>query len=198
MIKAYEHMREVMTALSPINDATWRQLMECCKVITRSKGECLYPFSEMPSSYCFMHKGIARLYACDDLGQEYNKRFFTDGQFPGVMSALHLDESVDQGIECLTDSELIEIDFKLYRSVLFENTELMAYQIKYLEKHWLLDKDQREILLVQQDATARYLLFLSQFPFLAKAVPQYHLASHLGVSATQLSRIRKTLDFVRK
>ena len=39
------------------------------------------------------------------------------------MSALHLDESIDQGIECLTDSELIEIDFKLYRSVLFENTE---------------------------------------------------------------------------
>jgi CRP-like cAMP-binding protein len=190
-------MREVMNALSPIDDTAWLKIKECCKVITRSKGEHLYPFCKVPSSYCFMHKGIARLYACDDMGQEYNKRFFSDGQFPGIMSALHLRESVEQGIECLTDSKLVEIDFKSYRSVLFENTQLMTYQIKYLEKNWLLDKDQREILLVQQDATARYLLFLKQFPYLAKAIPQYHLASHLGISATQLSRIRKTLDLVK-
>ncbi|KAF7764560.1 hypothetical protein PCIT_b0596 [Pseudoalteromonas citrea] len=196
MLEAYAHMRRVMTALSPMGDETWQQLLLCCKVIKKKKGAHLYPFAEVPKSYCFMHSGIARLYACDDLGQEYNKRFFNDGQFPGVMSALHLNESVEQGIECLTDSELIEIDFKLYRSVLFENTELMAYQIKYLEKNWLLDKDQREILLVQQDATARYLLFLNHSPELARAIPQYHLASHLGISATQLSRIRKTLNFV--
>lgn len=138
-------------------------------------------------------KGIARLYASDYQGQEYNKRFFVEGEFPGIMSALHLGHRVEQGIECLTDSILIEIDFVKYRDLLFSHDDLMQYQIHYLEKNWLLDKDKREILLVQKDATARYLHFLEQSPELTDRIPQYHLASHLGVSATQLSRIRKSL-----
>ncbi|MBQ4860222.1 Crp/Fnr family transcriptional regulator [Pseudoalteromonas sp. MMG013] len=196
MSAIYSHMRNEMDAFSSLSDETWQRFLSFCRVITKSKGEHLYPYSHMPTSYCFLHKGVARLYACDELGQEYNKRFFIEGQFPGVMSALHLGKATDQGIECLTDCELVEVDFHRYRTYLFTSNELMAFQIKYLEANWLLDKDQREILLVQQDATARYLLFLKQWPTLTNRIAQYHVASHLGISATQLSRIRKSLNFV--
>ena len=192
-LNAFDHMRAVMSACSPIKDDTWSKLMAICRVISRCKGTELYEFGLLPNSYCFMHQGIARLYASDDQGQEYNKRFFVEGEFPGIMSALHLGHRVEQGIECLTDSILIEIDFVKYRDLLFSHDDLMQYQIHYLEKNWLLDKDKREILLVQKDATARYLHFLEQSPELTDRIPQYHLASHLGVSATQLSRIRKSL-----
>lgn len=43
------------------------------------------------------------------------------------------------------------------------------------------------------DATQRYLLFQKQFPTLEQLIPQYHIASYLGVSATQLSRLRNKL-----
>ncbi|WGL15018.1 hypothetical protein PVT68_09520 [Microbulbifer bruguierae] len=44
---------------------------------------------------------------------------------------------------------------------------------------------------MQEDAGARYQQFLRDFPKLAARLPQYHIASHLGITPTQLSRIRK-------
>jgi hypothetical protein len=90
---------------------------------------------------------------------------------------------------------LIEIDFLAYRRLLLEYDDLKLFQIYYLEKNWLLDKDEREISLVQLDASARYQQFMSDFPRLVERLPQYHIASHLGITPTQLSRIRKKSSF---
>ena len=70
---------------------------------------------------------------------------------------------------------------------------MKLFQIHYLEKNWLLAKDAREIELVQEDATARYLRFIDEYPRLVERLPQYHIALHLGITPTQLSRIRKNL-----
>ena len=43
------------------------------------------------------------------------------------------------------------------------------------------------------NATERYLLFKKSFPNLEQKIPQYHIASYLGVTATQLSRLRNKL-----
>lgn len=45
--------------------------------------------------------------------------------------------------------------------------------------------------LVQEDAAQRYRRFLRRSPTLAERLPQYHIASHMGITPTQLSRIRK-------
>jgi hypothetical protein len=44
------------------------------------------------------------------------------------------------------------------------------------------------------DATERYLIFKEEHPGLEDLIPQYHIASYLGISPTQLSRIRKNLS----
>lgn len=107
------------------------------------------------------------------------------------MSALLTNTPSRLGFDALEETSLIEIDFLAYRRLLLEYDDLKLFQIYYLEKNWLLDKDEREIALVQQDASVRYQQFLSEFPSLVERLPQYHIASHLGITPTQLSRIRK-------
>ena len=87
----------------------------------------------------------------------------------------------------------MEIDFLAYRQLMTEKSDLKLFQIYYLEKNWLLAKDSREIEIVQEDATARYLRFIDESPALVNRLAQYHIASHLGITPTQLSRIRKNL-----
>jgi len=46
------------------------------------------------------------------------------------------------------------------------------------------------------DADKRYLIMRERFPTIETIVPQYHIASYLGISPTQLTRIRgKLKDF---
>lgn len=97
------------------------------------------------------------------------------------------------GFETIEDTLIIEIDFLAYRQLMTEKSDLKLFQIYYLEKNWLLAKDSREIEIVQEDATARYLRFIDESPALVNRLAQYHIASHLGITPTQLSRIRKNL-----
>ncbi len=58
-----------------------------------------------------------------------------------------------------------------------------------VEFEWV-KKEQREIALVLDDATTRYATFRREHPDLENQIPQYHIASYLGITPIHLSRIR--------
>jgi len=64
---------------------------------------------------------------------------------------------------------------------------------RILAERFFVQKEQREIELVVLDADQRYRLFQQQFPQLENQITQYHIASYLGITPTQLSRIRRKL-----
>ena len=55
----------------------------------------------------------------------------------------------------------------------------------------MIHKDAREVSIVQDDAQERYEDFLMNYSSLGARLSQFHIASHLGITPTQLSRIRK-------
>jgi CRP-like cAMP-binding protein len=187
-------LRHSLESYAPISDESWEALRGISKFRSLTKHTLLYRAGDIPQSYAYIYQGLVRGFVCDDKGNEYNKKFFDEGKFPGAMSALLTDTPSKLGFDTLEKTFLIEIDFVAYRQLLLESDDLKLFQIYYLEKNWLLDKDEREIALVQQDASARYQQFISEFPSLVQRLPQYHIASHLGITPTQLSRIRKKLS----
>lgn len=54
-------------------------------------------------------------------------------------------------------------------------------------------KEQREISFLLQDAENRYRTMLAMFPATLAEVPQYDLASYLGIRPQSLSRLRRRL-----
>lgn len=190
---AFRALRKALEAYAPISDATWQSFREITRYRSLPKGELLYRFNEVPRSYAYIYQGLIRGYVCDDKGNEYNKNFFDEDKFPGSMTALLTSTPSRLAFEALEDSHIIEIDFPAYRELMLAKEDLKLFQIHYLEKNWLLAKDSREIEIVQDDATTRYLRFREVYANLLERLPQYHIASHLGITPTQLSRIRKNL-----
>jgi len=191
--KAFTALRKAIEAYSPISDTTWLALSSICHYQELDKSSLLYRAGEVPKTYAFVYQGLFRCFAYDEQGNEYNKNFFDEGMFPGSMTALLTSSPSVLTFEALEDTQLIEIDFSAYRKLMIENDELKLFQIYYLESNWLLPKDAREIEIVQEDATSRYLRFIEKYPSLVNRLAQYHIASHLGITPTQLSRIRKKL-----
>ncbi|TBR42251.1 Crp/Fnr family transcriptional regulator [Marinomonas agarivorans] len=189
--RAYQALQETLNSYYPLSPDTWRLYKGICHIQHVKKGELLYGLNKIPSSFSFVVKGIFRAYTVNKKGQEYNKMFFNECMFPGPMTALLTNTSSQFSIEALEDSTVVCIDFKSYRKLLETQHDLKMLHILYLEKNWLLVKDVRETELVQEDAKVRYLRFIRENQALAKRIPQYHIASHLGITPTQLSRIRK-------
>lgn len=191
--KAFIALKQSLVSYSPISNEIWQAFRRITVFKSLQKKAVLYRAGEIPRSYAYVYKGLIRCFVCDENGNEYNKIFFAEGTFPGAMTALLTSSPSLLTFEALEESLIIEIDFAGYRQLLLEKDDLKLFQIRYLEKNWLLAKDAREIEIVQEDATTRYLRFIEEYPDLVDRLPQYHIASHLGVTPTQLSRIRKKL-----
>lgn len=178
---------------SALEDDTWRQLESIAALTEIKKGTLFSRQGAIPSSFGFVCTGLLRGYVSDEEGHEYNKIFFPEGTFPGSMIALLTGSPSAFAIEALEDSWVMRLDFLEYRRLLEEREDLKWYQILYLERNWVLAKEPREVALVQESATQRYLRFQREHPGLEKRLAQYHVASHLGITPTQLSRIRRDL-----
>ena len=187
----FNSLRDSITTYAPCSDECWSALQYALSHKQLKRQALLLEAGTIPTSFAYVCKGLLRAYITDSEGNEYSKNFFSEGSYPGSMIALLTQSASKFAIEALEPVELIEINFKRYRELLNSNHELAKFHIAYLEKHWILEKEPREVAFVQQSASERYSEFLAKHPELAHRIPQYHIASHLGITPTQLSRIRK-------
>lgn len=192
--QAHIALREVMESYYKLTDETWACISKFLTFSTVKKNDYLCRVNEYQTGFYFVSKGLFRVYIIDEKGHEYNKAFFDEGAFPGSMVSLLKNEPSLFEIQALEDSHVLHINFQEYRKLLLEKEDLKLFQIYYLEYNWLIKKSVREVSLVQQDAEDRYLDFLEEYPEISSRLTQYHIASHLGITPTQLSRIRKKLN----
>lgn len=188
---ATEALRKSIEAYAPLGASTWRDMLGHCRELRLAKHEFFCMAGSIPTTFGFVHSGLLRAYGSDEEGNEYNKIFFDEGTLPGTMAALLTTQPSRFAIQALEDTHMLSIDFDGYRSLLRQREDLMWFHIMYLEQNWLLKKEPRELALVQDDASERYRRFVRDFPKLYKRLPLFHVASHLGITPTQLSRIRK-------
>ena len=95
-------------------------------------------------------------------------------------------------ISALEDSEVLYIDNdnleKLYLSV----PKLERY-FRILLKNAYVASQRRIILAINQTAEERYIDFIKRYPDLEQRVPQYLVASYLGITPEFLSKIRRKI-----
>ncbi|CAD0008065.1 Crp/Fnr family transcriptional regulator [Flavobacterium chungangense] len=178
----------------PISEQSWKLIQNSTEFQTLKKGKTLLQNGEIAKNLHFIAKGILRAFITDQQGNFYNKNLFPENSFAGSKVSLMLQTPSNFTIEALEDCVLININYKKYMELINENDDLKNFYIAHLEKTWIIEKEQREVALVMQNATERYVKLLEKHPEIADRVPLLHIASHLGITPTQLSRIRKSLE----
>jgi len=93
----------------------------------------------------------------------------------------------------MTDCELLVADYHSFTQ-LFDKHPRIERIARMTAEQFFIQKEKREIDLVMLEAKDRYLILKEEHPSLEQLIPQYHIASYLGVTATQLSRIRAQKD----
>lgn len=186
-------LRDVLNSYYTLSDETVESIYNITTFLTVKKNDYLCRSNELQTGFYFVGSGLFRLFIIDEKGDEYNKNFFKENTLTGSVVALLKNEPSSFEIQALEDSVVLHIDFKEYRKLLLVKEDLKLFHIFYLEKNWVIIKDYREVSIVQQDAQDRYEEFLEEQPELSKRLTQYHIASHLGITPTQLSRIRKKI-----
>ncbi|MDD7885247.1 Crp/Fnr family transcriptional regulator [Flavivirga sp. 57AJ16] len=156
-------------------------------------GDILLRNGQIAKNVYYVCKGVLRAYVTDYDGNIYTKNIFLENDFAGSTVSCLLTKPSDFALEALEQTLLISINYKKYRELIENNIDLKNFYIAYLERNWVIDKEQREVSLVMENATDRYIKLLDKHPDIDKRIQKLHIASHLGITPTQLSRIRKNI-----
>jgi len=157
------------------------------------KGTILLKEGQLSRDGYFVIQGCIRCYYMVDT-EEKTTAFYTESESLTPPSALTYSRS-EYYVSCLENSILIvgssETDDELFRR--YPNLEkLCRIQSEDLHSKSQIAFDNFKISTPEQ----RYLNLLETRPDLAQRIPQYYLASYLGITPQSLSRMRKRL--VRK
>lgn len=186
-------LKTTFNSYAPISEESWLIIQALVRFEFVKHGEIILRAGQTARNLHYICKGSLRAFIGGGEGNVYNKNIFLEGQFAGSKVSYLLNKPSNFTLEGIEDSVLISMNYKKYREAIESYRDLKDFYIAYLERNWVIEKEQREVSIVMENGTTRYLQLLSQHPDIDKRIPQRHIASHLGITPTQLSRIRKNL-----
>lgn len=191
--KILKALKTTLDSYYPISEQTWKEFRKICTIIEIKKNDYAFDVYNSKDEFYFIYEGLFRTFTTNEEGKEYTKTFFWEGRLFGPMLTLLFDLPVTANVQAIENSVIVAINHTKYRELLEKSEDLKMYQILYLEKHWMLQKDRNINSIVLEDAQIRYEKFLDDFDHIIHRLSQYHIASYLGISPTHLSRIKKEL-----
>ena len=140
----------------------------------------------------FVLEGIIRMYVQDEEGKEHNKVLSTTPDLVRVQHLNLFDIPSKEGVQCITECKVIEFKYEDILSLIQSDTEIALFYYRLsLQKY--IELEGRNIDLISKEAEERYNELRAKIKDIDNKISQYHIASFLGITPIQLSRIRKKL-----
>jgi len=155
-------------------------------------GEFLIKENTIANKLFFIERGACRSYFIKD-GEDVTDFFFFDGGFASDFASFYADKPSLLNLCCLEDTTVLEWEK-------IDLLNLYKHNIKFSEigrlsaEYSFLLVEERMRLLHTESLEIKYNWMLKNFPMVFQRVPQYYIASFLGVKPQSLSRIRAKIS----
>ena len=192
--KAIRLLLEYMEGVLTITAEEEKVMRENIKVRSFSRGTLIAEEGAYPDVECyFVLQGCVRKYYLVD-GEEKTTAFYTEGQPVNLSTPQQKQKNIpcDFYLECLEDTLVTLGDeegeaaffaqFPRFEAICRKQAEEMLGELEATMAQYMISSPEQ-----------RYLSLLETRPDLLARVPQYHLASYVGVKPESLSRIRKRI-----
>ncbi|MFD2672149.1 Crp/Fnr family transcriptional regulator [Marinicrinis sediminis] len=176
---------DYMKRYTDISESDLEKMAEHIPVAVLKKGTVLLHQGEVPDKCYFVLKGCVRQYTTDETGKETTCQFFTEEQSVTIFNG-----ATKYTLHCLEDCVLIVGDLSVEQDMYERHPELERMTRKMIEEN-LGDMHDDFASFMASSPEERFLALQEKRPGLIDRVPQYQLASYLGITPESLSRIKK-------
>jgi CRP-like cAMP-binding protein len=185
-------MRETLSQWADFGDREWNMLEAVFRIREVGKGAILLKPGERAQGILFVCSGLLRYFYRETDGREVNKAFLCEGTFSSPLSACATGMEIGCGVEALEPTVILIADAAAFNA-LYDAHPVFDRMGRKLGEWWMALKESRTRAFQSLDARERYLDFIRMHGGLAQRLPQYHIASYLGITEVSLSRIRRGL-----
>lgn len=182
---------DYFSRISSLTEEELKGIEDSMKTKTFKKGEYLLKAGQIASKTYFVLEGCIREYILTD-GEEKTTNFITEDQWAISLNGFTPDSPAKHHWVCAEDTTVVVGDEEEAQAIFkrFPRFETLSRSI--MEAAFA---EQREALTsyYTNSPEERYLKLMKTRPDLFQRIPQYQLASYIGVKPESLSRIRKRI-----
>jgi len=183
-----EHLRSKAGVTEEALDELLPQLHEK----TVGKGETIMAMGDVCQHSFFVESGLLRSFTIDAQGREHILQFAPETWIISDRSSVFFNEPSELFIDAIEDTKMILIDEQFICTASELSRDFARHNELALQNH-IRHLQSRINLLLSANAEQRYLSFIRLYPDLTLRVPQWMIASYLGITPESLSRVRKNL-----
>ena len=137
----------------------------------------------------FVRSGAVKQYYIGDDGKEFIQNFYFEGNMAALYNCFLTQSPADAYLEAIEGTELWVLSYHNFQAISSAKPEFSNQLTICMSRM----NANRINLLLMSDGLLRYQKFLEKEPEVTQRVPQYMIASYLGMSPETLSRIRKRI-----
>ncbi len=156
------------------------------------KGQYIVQQGDVCENSSFLLSGCTKTFYVDEKGQEHIVLFAIEDWWVSDMGSFITQTPADYNIQCLENTELIQFSYHNQELLLDQIPKLDRLFRKMIEKA-LVSSQKRIVRGFSLNAKEQYLYFKEHYPTIEQRVPQYMIASYLGITKEFLSKIKSQL-----
>lgn len=171
-----------------ISKASSAALDALAQLVSFPKGYHLHRQGQVCRDIFLIEKGAIRSFYYRN-GHDITNQFFLEGEMVAAMESLYSRSPSYYNIELLEDSQLIKVNYHAVEQ-LYERYHDLESCGRMLAIHCYLEENERNRSFQMLSAKERYQNLLKSQPGILQRVNLGHIASYIGITQVQLSRIR--------
>ncbi|MCF8273273.1 MAG: Crp/Fnr family transcriptional regulator [Flavobacteriaceae bacterium] len=156
------------------------------------KGQYIVQQGDVCKYSGFVVSGCTKTFYVDEEGQEHIVMFSVEDWWASDMGSFVTQTPADFNVQCIENTELIIFSHDTIEELYSEIPKLERFFRQIVEKG-LAASQKRIVRSFSLSAKEQYVHFRNQYPKMEQRIPQYMIASYLGITKEFLSKIKSQL-----
>ncbi|MBS7232317.1 Crp/Fnr family transcriptional regulator [Flavobacterium psychroterrae] len=190
-----ESLQAIFTETLGLNVELFEEFQKELRIKNLKKKEFLIQEGAVCDFIALVISGTLRSYVQNNEG-EFNNDFYLENSFVSAYTSFLTQMPTNCNIEALTNAKVYYITHKQFNSLIERDNNFLKLA-KYISDNYFIRKCKRETSFLKNSAAERLEMIRILYPGIEQKVPQYHIASYLGIKPESLSRI-KLLTYINK
>jgi CRP-like cAMP-binding protein len=167
-------------------------LLSVLRIRKYRKGQFVVQQGDICRYENFVLQGCLKTFYTDDTGQEHIIMLAIENWWTSDLGSFLTRQPADFNVQCIEDSLLVQLTYESFEQ-LYKTVPQMERLSRIIIQKAFVASQKRLVNNFSMPAKERYLQFRSQYPQIEQRVPQYMIASYLGITREFLSKIRNQL-----
>ncbi len=185
----FSKLLELINKITVLEENEIKLIKSSFKPLQLTKGEFFLEAGKINKHVGFLHKGLVRYFVYKD-EEESTFEFTKEGEFIADYQSFNNNTESVQNIQAIEDCEILIINYENVQTI-FNSTKKGNLIGRRIVEHRFDIMVNQLLAIYMQNHEDRYQNFIKHYSDLSQRIPQYLIASYVGVKPQSLSRIRR-------